>query len=307
MRPPRVQRSRLRYPLDVVLGSAAHIRLLRVVLYEIGGPVSVTDAARMAGLSTTGARKALEVLAGLGVVIRVGTGRAQKYGPAEDGRFAPLLNQVFQQEEQQYQDLLRSVREAVGLPEVWNAWLSEPSDLDERCLELDVVADTKAFGWIGPELRSRLMSTEKRFDIIIEVNAFTRADSPQIPVDAVLLWGPGEDAAGDRSAGPSVRDDSVERSWRTAQVIAEMMKSDPSLARRALQYTNMLLREGQGTANSDLGEWRQLLETYSGERLRDLLVSRSSRADRLRRSSPFFAVLTSEQRDRLLEEIEDQR
>jgi hypothetical protein len=92
-----------------------------------------------------------------------------------------------------------------------------------------------------------------------------------------------------------------------AQAIADMMKSDPSLARRALQHTNMLLHEGQGTANSDLGEWRQLLETYSGERLRDLLISRSSRADRLRRSSPFFAVLTPDERDRLLEEIEGKR
>jgi len=89
-----------------------------------------------------------------------------------------------------------------------------------------------------------------------------------------------------------------------AVVVADMVRSDPTLTRRALQHTDMLLREGQGTANSDLGEWRQLLETYSAERLRELLVSRSSRADRLRRSSPFFAVLTPEERDRLHKEIE---
>lgn len=307
MRTPRVQRSRLKYPLDVVLGSSANVRLMRVILHEVGGPVSVTDAARMAGLSTTGARKALEVLAGLGVVMRVGTGRAQKYGPTEDGFFAPLLNQLFQQEQRQYEEMFRSLREAVGMPEVRNAWLSEYSDLDKRSLELDVVVDTKALGWIGPELRTRLMPTEKRFDIIIEANAFTRADSPQIPADAVLIWGPSEEPVGDRSPGAQVYADSVERSWRMAQAIADMMKSDPSLARRALQHTNMLLHEGQGTANSDLGEWRQLLETYSGERLRDLLISRSSRADRLRRSSPFFAVLTPDERDRLQEEIEGKR
>lgn len=307
MRPPRIQRSRLRYPLDVVLGSAAHVRLLRVVLYEVGGPVSVTDAARMAGLSTTGARKALEVLAGLGIVTRVGTGRAQKYGPTDDGHFAPLLNQLFQREQLRYEELFRSLREAVGIPEVQNAWLREAPDLDERSLELDVVVETKALSWIGPELRTRLVPVEKQFDIIIEVNIFTRADNPQIPADAVLIWGPGEVVAGDRSPGAQTHTDSAERSWRMALVIAEMAKSDPSLARRALQYTNMSLNEGQGTANSDLGEWRQLLETYSGERLRDLLVSRNSRADRLRRSSPFFAVLTPDERDRLQKEIEGQR
>jgi hypothetical protein len=261
----------------------------------------------MAGLSTTGARKALEVLAGLGAVTRVGTGRAQKYGSTEDGRFASLLNQLFQQEKRQYEELLRSLREAVAMPEIRNAWLRELSGPNESTLELDVVADAKAFGWIGPELRTRLVPTEKRFDIIVEVNAFTRADGPQIPGDAVPIWGPSEEAASDRSPGAQTHADSVERSWRTAQVIAEMMKSDPSLARRALQYTNMLLHEGQGTANSDLGEWRQLLETYSGERLRDLLISRSSRADRLRRSSPFFAILTPDERDRVMEHIEGKR
>lgn len=307
MRPPRVQRSSLEYPLDVMLGSAAHVRLMRVVLYEVGGPVSVTDAARMAGLSTTGARKAFEVLAGLGVVVRVGTGRAQKYGPTEDGPFASLLNQLFQQERRQYEELLRSLREAVAMPEVRSAWLRELPGADERTLELDVVAETKAFSWIGPELRTRLIPTEKRFDIIVEVNTFTQADGRQMPVDAVPIWGPTEVAAEDRSPGAQTHADSAERSWRTAQIIAEMMKSDPSLARRALQYTNMLLQEGQGTANSDLGEWRQLLETYSGERLRDLLVSRSSRADRLRRSSPFFAVLTADERDRVVEHLEGKR
>lgn len=307
MRPPRIQRSRLRYPLDVMLGSAAHVRLMRVVHHEVGGPVSVADAARMAGLSTTGARKALEVLAGLGVVKRVGTGRALKYGPTDDGFFSPALNRLFEQEQQQYEELLSSLREAVGMPEIRNAWLSEHVNLDERSLELNVVADTKALAWIGSELRTRLMPTEKRFDIIIEFNALTRADELRIPADAVLIWGPGEEATGDRSSRAQTYADSVDRSWRTAQAIAEMMKSDPSLARRALQYTNMLLHEGQGTSNSDLGEWRQLLESYSGERLRDLLVSRSSRADRLRRSSPFFAVLTPDERDRLLREIESSR
>lgn len=307
MRPPGIQRSRLKYPLDVVLGSAAHVRLLRVLLYEVGGPVSVTDAARMSGLSRTGARKALEVLAGLGVVMRVGTGRAQKYGPTEDGAFAPQLNALFQQEQTQYEELFRSMAEAVGMPEVRHAWLSEHPDLDQRSLEIGVVVETSALPWIGPELRTRLIPIERRFDIIIEVNAFTRADGPQTPSDAVPIWGPTEETAGDRSPGPQVSTDSVERSWRTSQAIAEMMKSDPSLARRALQFTNMLLREGQGTANSDLGEWRQLLETYSGERLRELLVSRSSRADRLRRSSPLFAVLTPDERDRLMEDIEGKR
>ena len=64
------------------------------------------------------------------------------------------------------------------------------------------------------------------------------------------------------------------------------------------------MHEGQGTAARDVGEWRQLLEAYSPERLRDLLVSGTSRAQRLRQSSPFFAVLTPEERDRVLAAME---
>jgi predicted transcriptional regulator len=280
---------------------------MRVILHDIGGPVGVTDAARMAGLSTTGARKALEVLASLGVVVRVGTGRAQKYGPTEEGLFASPLTQLFEQERRQYEDLVRGLREAVAMPEVKSAWLKDMADLDERALEIDVLVETKSLGWIGPELRTRIMTVEKRFDIIVEVNTWTRADAPEMPTDAVLLWGTNEVAGRDRPPGAQTHAESSERSWKMARVIADMIRSDPSLARRALQYTNMLVHEGQGTANSDLGEWRQLLETYSADRLRDLLVSRSSRADRLRRSSPFFAVLTVEERDRVMQEIEGKR
>jgi hypothetical protein len=89
-----------------------------------------------------------------------------------------------------------------------------------------------------------------------------------------------------------------------ARVIADFIKLDPTLIKRALRHTNRLLQEGQGTANADIGEWRQLLETYSAERIRDLLTSNSSRADRLRRSAPFFAVLTPDERDRLFERVE---
>lgn len=92
-----------------------------------------------------------------------------------------------------------------------------------------------------------------------------------------------------------------------ARGVAELMRSDPSLIKRAEQHLDRLLREGQGTAGGDITEWRQLLQTYSPERLRDLLVSTSSRAERLRQSSPFFAVLTADERDHLLAKIEKRR
>lgn len=307
MRSPRIQRSALRYPLDDLLGSPALVRLIRVLVHDVAGPVSVTDAAKMAGLSTTGARKALETLERLGIAVRVGTGRAQKYGPKEGNPYSDLLRQLFEQEQQQHEDLIRQLRQAIAMPEVRDAWLADLPGESEQTLDLNVVAETKAVSWIGPELRTRLIEMERRLDLIIELAVFTRADSPGVPEDAIVLWGPGDITKTDRPPGVQTHAESAERSLRMAQAIAEMIKTDPSLARRALQYTNRLLREGQGTAHSDIGEWRQLLETYSPERLRDLLVSKSSRAERLRRSSPFFAVLTPDERDRMLGDMEQSK
>jgi molybdenum-dependent DNA-binding transcriptional regulator ModE len=307
MRPPRIQRNTLRYPLDDILGTSALVRLIRVLVHDVGGPVSVTDAAKMAGLSTTGARKALETLERLGIAVRVGTGRAQKFGPKLDNPYLTLLRQLFEMEQKQYEDLIQALRNAVALPETRDAWIREPLVESSQSLEIDVVAETKAVSWIGRELRSRLIPTEKRCDLIIELNIFTRADNPSPPDNAIMLWVSGDTATVNRPPGVQFHAESAERSLRMARAIAELIKTDPSLARRALQYTNRLLHEGQGMANGDIGEWRQLLETYSTERLRDLLVSRSSRAERLRRSSPFFAILTPDERDRMMEEMESER
>lgn len=307
MRPPRTQHSSLRYPLDDLLASPALIRLVRVLAYEAVGPVGVTDAARMAGLSTAGARKALESLERAGIVTRIGTGRAQKYGVMEENPYLSALHQLFDQEQRQHDDLMECLRAAVGMPEVREAWVEElPLTLSEA-VQLNIVAETAAVTWIGEEIRARLAATEKRFNLIIEIAVFTRADAPGIQGGAILLWGADYDGAADRAPGTQTREESAERSLKMSAAIAGLIRTDPSLIRRALQHTNRLLHEGQGTANSDIAEWRQLLETYSSERVRDLLVSRSSRADRLRQSSPFFAVLTAEERDHMMKTFETER
>lgn len=307
MRPPTTQRSHLRYPLDLILGSPALVRLTRVLVHEVRTPLGVTDAARMAGLSPAGARKALENLEQAGIARRVGSGRAQKYGLAEASPFVGSLRQLFEREEEEYDDLIAYLKQAVDLPEVHDAWVEGLPIDSGTTLQVDAVVDTKAVSWIGDELRTRLAETETRFNIIVDTAVFTRADALEWPDGAIALRGVGDTSRTVRSLGAQSHAESEGRSLRMSQGVAELVKTDPSLIQRALQHTKRLLQEGQGTANSDLGEWRQLLETYSAERLRDLLVSSSSRAERLRRSSPFFAVLTAEERDRMMQSAEAKR
>ena len=51
MRPIGKQRSAVRYPLDEIFGSAAHVRLIRVLVHDVETPLSVADAARFSGLT----------------------------------------------------------------------------------------------------------------------------------------------------------------------------------------------------------------------------------------------------------------
>ena len=272
---------------------------------DVNGAVGITEATKLAGLTPPGTRKAMESLERLGVVSRVGTGRAQKYAPKENNPYLPLLREMFSLEQRQHEELLQELRNAVGIPEIKEAWLRDIPTEPSHNLELIVVAETKTINWIGNELRVRVTNIEKQFNLIIEINVFIRADKPEIPDDAVILWGFREKAEINRPLSIQTQAESEKRSLRMARAIADLIKSDPSLTQRAIYYTNRLLHEGQGMANNDISEWRQLLETYSPERLRELLVSKSSRAERLRRSSPFFSVLTAEERDRMIKLMED--
>jgi hypothetical protein len=53
-------------------------------------------------------------------------------------------------------------------------------------------------------------------------------------------------------------------------------------------------------------EWRNILDTYSIQRLVRFVTSSSERAKRLRQSNPFFAILNTDERSRLAAELGEQ-
>lgn len=300
MRPATVQRSPLRYPFDEIFGSVAQVRLLRVLVHDVDMPLGVADAARLAGLTPAGARKALERLNESGFIERVGSGRAQKWGLKKNDEIMQALRHLFVQEEKRYEELVTGLRDAVALQEIMAAWIERIPHSMAEPMDVCAVAEGDAITWIHEELRARLIQLERKFDLIIEVSVFTRADAPTPGPDAVFLWGIEVAHQPLTRRPPQTHSEADQRSLLLAESIAELIRSDPSLIKRALQHLNHLLHEDQGTARGDIAEWRQLLEAYSPERVRDLLVSTSSRAERLRQSSPFFAVLTPSERNRVM-------
>ncbi len=300
MRPIAHGRNALRYPLNDVFGTEAHVRILRALIHEGDGPLGAADAAKLTGLTQPGARKALHRLQELGVVRSVGAGRSQKYGLRRQEGMVDLLRSLFDAEQRLYDDLLAGLRQAfAGVHEVQLAWIRDlPVRLGDP-VELVVVADVRATPWLGEELRTRIAGVEKEYDLTVEISLFTQADAPAAEPDALfVLVNEPVGGLGSRKRPKSHRE-ADELSLQLAGAVSELIRSDPSLIRRAVQHLNRLAHDPQGIAVGDVLEWRQVLETYSPERVSKLLVSGSSRARRLRQSSPFLAVLSPEERDRL--------
>ncbi len=308
MRPVSQKRNAVRYLLDSVLGSESHIRLLRLLAYEVDEPIGTSDAARLAGLTRAGAGKALGHLCDSGLIERIGRGRSVHYRPRERDQIVQALGYLFAREYEVYESLVSAMRKTFAdVHEVREAWIERWPTVAGDSIEIKVIAEVKAMEWIGDELRSRLTALEREHNLIIEVALFTRADAPAPDSDPLFL----RTTESERISGmepPAPTHDAVDqRSLLLARGMARLIQSDPSLVMRAKRHVNRLLNEGPGASGGDLAEWRQLLDTYSTKRLADLLVSRSSRAARLRQSSPFLAVLSAAERDDLLEMLEKQQ
>lgn len=307
MRTPKIKQDTLRYPLSGLLASEANLRLLRVFAIGVEGPISAADAARRAELSLPGTTAALDKLVGTGFVVRVGGGRTPGYELRRDGRLVEALTELFAAERLRFEDLLDRLRKTfASLPEVRSAWVEYlPVDPGEP-LEIHSMVEIDSIPWVKQELRTRVEPIEKEFDLVIELAFHTEAQPPaeDRPVSVLIVGVPpwSVEPSGRRVQSHSDLD---VRSRRMADGIAHLLQQNPSLVHAAKTHLDRLLREGQGSADADLSEWRRILDTYSTERVRNLLTSTSSRAERLRQSSPFFAVLSAKERDELMLYLEE--
>jgi hypothetical protein len=117
---------------------------------------------------------------------------------------------------------------------------------------------------------------------------------------------PSQDSLIPRQSGkPLTHEEKDHRLRELSRRLAKAIEQDSSLLPRAKEHVDHLLNEDQGTATLDVMEWRDILHMYSIQRLSRFFTSSSERADRLRQSNPFFAVLTADERARLLSGLED--
>ena len=91
-----------------------------------------------------------------------------------------------------------------------------------------------------------------------------------------------------------------ERSRAMDRLIAAKIRANPSLmnvARTQLEH-KLAIHQGGGCRQSAL-EWQQILNGWPLEHILEFIQEDSERANRLRQSTPFIGILTSEEREEI--------
>lgn len=300
--------SSLRTPLDAILGARANVKILRV-LVRARESLGRAEAARRAGLSPQGGRKALDRLTEVGVVRCIGTGPAPQVRLRRRHPLAPALTELFEAEADRYRDLIDGLKAVLDqtAPAPKAAWIQGPvaegGDEYGDPLVLGVLAPAGEVDRLAERLRERLVDLERRHDVTIEVRPYTDADLDALQPDAedtITLWGPDVGTyVGGTGGELSVRDHEAHdrRARIRAERVADLLGSSPGLRDRALDWVEKQLERGE--ENRELREWMRVLRSASIPRLRAVLTADTERARRLRQSLPFWPVLSEEQREKV--------
>src|SRR3982750_1097208 len=99
----------LQNPLDAVLGSGTKVKLLRA-LVPLSRPVGMREAARLAGVSASGAQGAMEDLAAMGILDRREATAQHLYQINRGNHLAAALAELFRAEEERWNDLIAALR-----------------------------------------------------------------------------------------------------------------------------------------------------------------------------------------------------
>ncbi len=213
---------------------------------------------------------------------------------------------LYQSEKDRYQSLLNAIKQRIEklVPYPHSAWIQGFPEAFGDPMAMGVLHETKQLANYIHRLRKQLYQVEQDFDLTIEVNGFTKADSPDLEADSVIpLYGflPFPDRySRDMWAASLTHEERDQRMLGLSRQLAKAIEHDNSLVRRAKEHVQSILKEEQGSATKDMEEWRDILETYSIRRLSQFLMATSERANRLRQSNPLFAILNSNERGQLL-------
>jgi predicted transcriptional regulator len=302
MRPIVSEQDPLRYPLNELFGTRAHVRLIRVMANEVDGPLTASDVAKRAGLTVPGAQKALGRLVRSGFISRVGGGRKHQYAIRCSDRVMQITLELFQAEKDRYKQLLATITKEIKnlIPHPHAAWIQAGSQEIGEPLTLGLLHESRHLTNCVRQLRTKLNQVETDFDLTIELEGYTKADIFDLRLDGfTALYGVlpvPVSLAQQQIRNPLTHEAKDRQTHALSRKLAKAIEQDTSLLRRAKDHIDQLLKEDQGMATRDLMEWRDILDKYSIQRLSQFFISSSERANRLRQSNPLFAILNFDER-----------
>jgi len=330
---PTSNQSTLRCPLDQILGSRGQIRLLRVLITETEHPLHPSEAAARAGMTESGARRALQRLTRTGLVERARNGNRSQYVFHREGSLSRELARLFESERAWGSSLAQAARRALhDLPHppelVWvQDFLSGWTD----SLEVGVFLGPEAGAASLDTLEARLLPIQEDFGVMLKVRAYDSHELEGVdwPRTAIILGALPEGltsrtpapmpevdgkapmpATSTRASIPEVdartspfssRSRLNPRSSVFSEALVALLEENLSVLRRARENVRGRLQDSPNGHSHDLWEWQKILDTFSLPRLLNFLESDTPRAERLRETSPFPAVLSEEEKERLAE------
>ena len=147
-----------RYPLSVILGTDAGVRLSRELALH-GGLLAAPDLVRRTGLSKASVARGLAALEGSGAFRSIGSGRSVLYGLSLDHPLAPAIQGLFEAESARFRNLLEGARNAarsVG-PDLVALWLcgsvARGEDGEDSDVDLALVVRAARAGADRPDRR----------------------------------------------------------------------------------------------------------------------------------------------------------
>lgn len=319
---PSEKQSHFRTPLNRILGTETSVRVLRV-LADTQTPLSKPEVARRAALNPSGVRRTLDDLIECGIVEAVGAGSQRPVRLRRSYPLAQPLEQLFRAERNRVDEFYRALRSSVveRSDQVRAAWIQGPlaSGQDELGdpVVIGVLASSDVLGEVTSELTHALTPVGGRHEVPIEVKGYAIPDLLALPESEVqklnetlpLLGAPPESYL-EEEAEPEEPDRSSRaheeldrRALEYGRAVANRLAQDPTLLERARRFIDRRIDRASASERDELREWALLLESMSVPRLRELLVSESERAERLRQTLPFLEVLTDEERDEIRSRI----
>jgi predicted nucleotidyltransferase len=182
-----------RQPLDVVLGNAASVRVMRALLAH-GGPIPVPRLALDTRVSQNGVRDALRVLEQAGAVEVLGFGRTRLFQTRGGNPLVAALGGLFAAEQARFDAILQHIVDAASLPQVIGVWLfgsvARAQDTIDSDFDVGVVIDAlpSEADAIADIIRDRILEPARACGFSPSVVSMTPADVRRMKDERSPLW-----------------------------------------------------------------------------------------------------------------------